>query len=675
MHQLLTYISRNPFLAILISVAIATLIGYNELPLWSVLIPMILGIAIYLLLHFKSKKSPLASYRFRNWHWTWIICFAFGIGLTTSIHSFPKKLQDNVINDGKIGIAYVNSIVNNASGDRLIITVDTIVGRENIIYPITPLKVKVISDATMLEVGDWIALPLSLKEITDNNNHQNYDYRKIMLQQGVCYQQYTPSDNIALRGHTHDAISASNRIRNHLISIVENTSLSLDTQRFVITAVLGNSNYLTPETRESFSEAGIAHVLALSGLHIAIIAMIFNLLFRPIDLLNGRRVRLVLVIISVWIFTFISGLSPSAIRASIMTTFVLTAMLLQRKNSSINALCAAATLILIVTPNAIFNIGFQLSIVTVATILIYGDKLNFIDRVHHPIIYQLVSNVMISIIAVVGSWSISAYYFHSIPIMFLPVNVIVLLILPIYISLTMLHILLCSMGWDLTIIAYTLNIGYDFILYIADILSLGGTTFDDIWLSPISVFLYLATIIIIALYLSNRQKFSIIYPIALLAITTISFMFTPTDIPRDGFIIQNRWDSNLIRIYYNGKEDILRLKPYTTSSFCLYEQDIIYIDENTISRLERRRDRIYSMTDYDTISHPLPHQSECDYIIIGRNYRGTIRHVTRHFSAQKIVLMPEIYDAKEHSLISEGESLKLVIHSIQHEGPLSFFVE
>ena len=104
------------------------------------------------------------------------------------------------------------------------------------------------------------------------------------------------------------------------------------------------------------------HILSVSGMHVGMIFLALDFLLR---FMNRNRILIVLkcifVLISIWIYSIISGLSPSVIRASLMLSFVILGDMIGRKGSPLNSVCLSAFLLTIWDPGLINNIGFQLS--------------------------------------------------------------------------------------------------------------------------------------------------------------------------------------------------------------------------------------------------------------------------------------------------------------------------
>lgn len=206
-----------------------------------------------------------------------------------------------------------------------------------------------------------------------------------------------------------------------------------ETGAMLCALLLGDENYLNDELRGKFSAVGLAHVLALSGLHVGIIAVLISAMLWPLYMGRHNRSRLLVTIVALWAYAALTGFAPSVTRAVIMATVYMTGRILQRDSVPLNSLCLAAIIILALNPESLFTIGFQLSFAAVAGILLFSPLLNRIDRRNHPWLFMLWSYPVVSIAAMSLTGIISAWYFHSYPLYFLVANLVMAPIVPIFI--------------------------------------------------------------------------------------------------------------------------------------------------------------------------------------------------------------------------------------------------
>ena len=190
---------------------------------------------------------------------------------------------------------------------------------------------------------------------------------------------------------------------------------------------LGDKSALTKELRETYSVTGASHILALSGLHLGII---YLLLFR---LMQGRRrfwLSQAVIIVSIWAFVFLTGLSTSIIRSATMISIYALFSVAGRHRSPVNLLCFTAIVMLLVSPSALYDIGFQLSFSAVLAILLLMPLLERLFPedylITHPLQRAIYNMVGVSLAAQIGVAPLIAYHFGRFSTYFLLTNFIVI---------------------------------------------------------------------------------------------------------------------------------------------------------------------------------------------------------------------------------------------------------
>lgn len=195
----------------------------------------------------------------------------------------------------------------------------------------------------------------------------------------------------------------------------------------VAVMTLGEKTVLTRETRETFNTTGAAHILAISGLHLGIIYMLVTLLIR------GRRWRMtsqILTLLLLWAFAFLVGMTPSVVRAATMLTVYGLLSLGYRQKMSLNVLAFTAILLLVIHPDDLFNIGFQMSFLAVLSILLFYPPFNSLLSQRWLIEHRLTSFLwgmcIVSLAAQIGVAPLIAFYFHRFSTCFLLANFVVI---------------------------------------------------------------------------------------------------------------------------------------------------------------------------------------------------------------------------------------------------------
>lgn len=185
--------------------------------------------------------------------------------------------------------------------------------------------------------------------------------------------------------------------------------------------ILGKKDLLSTEIRSAYSGTGAMHVLAVSGLHVGIIFLIIrSLLFLlPAATMRVRWVEAVFTIFAIWLFAFVSGLSPSVQRAAIMFSIIALGRVVQRQTYIINTLAGAALLMLFYNPGQLFQIGFQLSFLALLGIVWFANPIQRLIPGSNKVAKAVKSGVAASIGAQLGTLPIGLAAFKSIPVYFM----------------------------------------------------------------------------------------------------------------------------------------------------------------------------------------------------------------------------------------------------------------
>lgn len=231
--------------------------------------------------------------------------------------------------------------------------------------------------------------------------------------------------------------------RDRLLQRLSDGGLEGDAYAVVAAMALGDKSALTKDLRETYSVTGASHVLALSGLHLGIIYMLLSLL------VLGRRWRMfsqLFLIVSIWGFVFLVGMSMSVVRAAIMISVYALLSLGHRDKMSVNTLAFTAIVMLMVHPLSLFDVGFQLSFMAVFSILVwYPFFEGLIPQpflMSHRLVKWLWTMLAVSCAAQLGTAPLVAYYFGRFSSLFLITNLVVIpaATLILYLSLIVLFV-------------------------------------------------------------------------------------------------------------------------------------------------------------------------------------------------------------------------------------------
>ena len=255
--------------------------------------------------------------------------------------------------------------------------------------------------------------------------------------------------------------------RTLLLQRLQSSGLSDDQYAVVAAMALGDKSALTRELKDTYSKTGASHILALSGLHLGIIYALLSML------VIGRRwqtITQVAMILSIWAFVFLVGMSASVVRSAVMLTVYAFLALGHRQKMSVNTLAFTAIVMLLVTPKALFDIGFQMSFMAVFSILLFVPlfyrPFSAEYLMTHRVVKWIWGMVAVSVAAQIGVAPLIAYYFGRFSCYFLLTNFIVLPAATIILYLSLSTLLIPSIGIVLANMVGLLN---STLLYISTI--------------------------------------------------------------------------------------------------------------------------------------------------------------------------------------------------------------
>lgn len=292
------------------------------------------------------------------------------------------------------------------------------------------------STAAQLRYGDYVLLKSTVAKVRNAGNPHEFDYKSYLFRKGVVSQtymkarQWQPLDS----NDANWLYEKAQTIRNDLINIYVEKGISGEELAVLQAITLGETSDITNEIRRSYVVSGGMHVLSVSGLHVGIVYVILGFLLKFLDKLRTRKsnygiiIKAILLILFIWGFAMLSGLSPSVRRAAVMFSFFAFGQALNRPMNTINSLGASAFLLMLINPFLISDVGFQLSYIAVLFIVLYQTRLTNVLSFKRNWVKKLWELTAVSIVAQMGTTPISLYYFHIFPTWFLVSNLFIIFI-------------------------------------------------------------------------------------------------------------------------------------------------------------------------------------------------------------------------------------------------------
>jgi len=272
--------------------------------------------------------------------------------------------------------------------------------------------------------GDYLKIE---GEIEEPENFDDFDYKSYLSRYNIYLVSYKPDMEIIRRNKGNWFFSGIYKLRNKMSEIIK-VGLKQPQSSILQAMMLGLKKEIPDEVRDNFSKAGISHIIAISGLHITIIAGILMNLALGLGL--NRRRAFWLASLGLFLFIILVGMPSSAVRAGIMGFLVLLAMYLGRLNNSTNAFVLAGSLMLLFNPKLLrYDIGFQLSFLAVLGLIYVSPYLErFLEKI--PEVFNIKSTVLMTLSAQFFTLPLIIFYFQRFSLIAPVANVLILPVLP-----------------------------------------------------------------------------------------------------------------------------------------------------------------------------------------------------------------------------------------------------
>ncbi len=297
-----------------------------------------------------------------------------------------------------------------------------------------------------LQYGDVIGLQTNFQEIKPNGNPKEFDYSRYLRIHDVVHQGYVKSTDWEVVGNAGNAFYAQIlKVRTYLDKLLTESGLNSSNLMVAKALILGEKESLNRENLLTYSSAGDMHVHAVSGLHVGIVMLIFSFVLRPIKRIpHGNLIFIFSVLIVIWFYALITGMSSSVLRATVMFSFVLIGKEMERDSSVYQSILVSAFILVLIEPLVIFQVGFQLSYLAVLGIVYLQPKIYNLFFTKYYLLDKIWQISSVSIAAQFATFPLGLYYFHQFPNFFMISNLIVI---PLAFAILMLGLIYFFVIW------------------------------------------------------------------------------------------------------------------------------------------------------------------------------------------------------------------------------------
>lgn len=361
-----------------------------------------------------------------------------------------------------------------------------------------------------LNYADVLALRFNLQHFDEPTNPYQFNFAQYMQRKGIEYSAFVADGEWQKVGSNPNVvIKLAKDVRSKLLGLFVQSGLNPDELAVVSALTVGYKDLLDDELRKTYSAAGATHILAVSGLHVGIIYGLLVIILSAIPKLN-KRIKLVISIAFLWFFAFITGLSPSVLRATAMFTMVEIGRAFGYRANTYNTLAAVAFILLVAEPNNLYNMGFQLSFLAVLSIVYFFPHIRALLHIKNRVLSWIWDLLAVSLAAQIGTLPIILLNFGQFSNYFLLTNMLAIPMASVILYLAVLLIIISAIpsmlffvGKILGFSVWVLNSG------LKAIEQLPGSVASGIYCSEIQSLMLFVAIILLAYFIEKKRPIAL----------------------------------------------------------------------------------------------------------------------------------------------------------------------
>lgn len=278
-----------------------------------------------------------------------------------------------------------------------------------------------------LTYGDIILVNKPLQEIKNAGNPGGFDYKRYALFNGITHQLFLQTKDYKKTGRSETSYfwKQMYHVKGYILKTIR-TYIKGDMESSVAEALLiGYRDDLDRDLVQAYSNTGVVHVIAISGMHLGLIYVLLLFLLKPLERFKRLKVlKTILVILLLWLFSLLTGAGASVLRAVIMFSFIAGADLFQRKGNIYNSMAASAFVLLCYNPFLLWDVGFQLSYAAVLSIVLFMKPIYHWFSIQNKLLDKLWQLNAVTLAAQILTLPLCIYHFHQAPTLFLISNLL-----------------------------------------------------------------------------------------------------------------------------------------------------------------------------------------------------------------------------------------------------------
>ncbi len=543
------------------------------------------------------------------------------------------------------------------------------------------VSIYVAKDSAVLSLrsGDRLLVSTSLSLPKKSGNPDEFDYGKYLRRHGVCGSGYVNSDSWQKVGSAKgfSLVRFSQNARQRLLEIYQKSGIRGKEYGIVAALTLGYTDAISPEVRDSFSVTGVAHILSVSGLHVGIIYVFLGYMLAFMDKKRGsRRMKNVIIILFLWFYALMTGLSAAVCRSALMFSVVALGRVIDRRSSIYNSIFFSAFILLIINPMWLFDVGFQLSYTALISIIYFQPKILALIPTRTRVGRYLWELVSVSIAAQILATPLCLYYFHQFPNYFILANVVAVPLSTIIIYGNVILLALYKFPFLCKIVGlcvmWLTKILYACLHFIEELAYAVSRIWIDEWqLVAISIFV----VGLGFLFYKVRARY---FAVMLLGVVMFLGLQLWRGVENSGFsdvVVFSDSKSLTINTIDNRQSQILTTDSLTAirlnRDFLLRkgvrEGVITELDTATLFHTFQFQGNTFAVVAnneiYDLYS---PAPLEVDYLIVGKEVKASKSLLKYYFQPKRLVVLSTQYKTQKFSQIAEEHGVEF--YSVREQG-------
>jgi competence protein ComEC len=538
-----------------------------------------------------------------------------------------------------------------------------------------------------VKYGDIILVRGSPIRVPPPANPGEFNFRDFLRFKNTFHQHFVKTDQVrtVVRSHDHGILDYSHRARVWASDQLKKFIPGKQELGITMALVLGVTEGLDNDLLDAYSASGAMHVLSVSGLHVGIIYALILFFLKPIRAFSWSRWLIAAFsLICLWGYAFVTGLSPSVLRAVMMFSFIVVATPFGRGTNIYNSLAASAFLLLIYDPYLIMSVGFQLSyLAVIGIVFLYRPLYNLweLENIWWDKVWQI---TCVSLVAQLATFALGIFYFHQFPVYFLLSNLLVVPLSTAVLVVGLVLLVFCSIPALASLVAIVL----EFLVRLLNgsvflIEDMPFSVIRNIQISSMQCLLLMVTIVSMILLFKARKFQFVLFTLGCTVLFCgLQWWIFTTEVNCSKLVVYAIPGHCAVEWLHLGQSVF-----YADSGFLRDERQIrFHIEPNRIlsktgkthslpmERIDTRKGLSMFIWHGKTIvwmnapKVSLPDHLVADYLIIGHNSEIALADIAHKIEFKQLILDGSNSFTYSRRVMKEAEQLNLTAHFVMEQG-------